>query len=294
MDNKIMENTKKKKYVPTYFKDYCKNADQGYLTIELEKCVTDKKLHYLKYMLTTNDFKLPNLGIYSRQKDTTFDVLAKSAAQYKQYDVLHYLLESPDLKKNADINKVLIDVIEHENLEVALYLLTSDQLTKHADINLIYKNWRDGKETNFLIYAVRQRDYQLIELLTVSPLLKEHIDIHALDNKALYNAFLKEDLNTIKFLLTDNRLKSHPLIDRGCTMILLMSENKEILDFLANHNKLQKNEIIQEFIDSSRKHNETLMLESPDIAQEVIIYLDYLDNLFNAQNVAKVAHKKKM
>lgn len=278
-----IEKTQKKKYVPTYFKNYCKEVDKGYLEIELEKCAKDSKLHFLKYMLNTKDFKLPNLGMYSIEKDTTYDVLARKAAQNNQYQTLNYLLESPDLKKHADINKVLREVVNYGNLEAVVYLLSSPELKNHANINCTYKSHRHEKE-NFLLYAIDRKNHELIEFLTTSSKLKEHINVAENDNLALYHAFLKEDLITIKFLLTDDKLKVHASLTSGCINILLMSQNKDILEYLVKDYGLHKNETVIKFIDSSKEHNKTLLIEHPNLAKQFMNYLDYLDSLFEVKN----------
>lgn len=280
-----MENTQKKKRVPSYFKKFCKTVEPGYVRIELEKSAKDKRLHFLQYMLTTSDFELPNLAVYSRDNETTLDILANYAVRDSQFQTLKYLLESPELKEHANINKVLKYAVDNNKYEGIIYLLTSTELTQHADINYIYKSWRHNEET-FLVDAVETKDHKMVEFLTNSPLLKKTINIQALENEAVYTAIIRSDLWAIKYLLSSDKLKEHAVLDDKCILQALMVSNEDVLNYLVLDYGIEKNSMVEKFLQERHKYIKEILNEDPYTATLIKEDIENIEELFSQKNAA--------
>lgn len=135
--------------------------------------------------------------IYKDKSQKGLDLSLTEACKEGDLEVVRFLLTSPDLMFNADINESNNDPIftacDYENMEIVEYLLNSDELNVHADKYFA------------LNYCCNEDKVEILEHL----LLKSNLDIDLNKNnsQAFSIALAKNSDKVLKFFIFDLNLK---------------------------------------------------------------------------------------
>jgi ankyrin repeat protein len=137
-------------------------------------------------------------------------VALRVACQKGHLDIVKYLLSSPDLKQYADIHanndEPILFAAFHGYLDIVKYLMTSNEIQNHAKIV-------DNK-INALSFACSGGHIDIVDFFLHSKELKEKIDIHMADDAAFRQACVHEQNEMLHYLIFDCFIKKTEQIDK--------------------------------------------------------------------------------
>lgn len=181
-----------------------KDIEQEYIN-----ACKDNDLEKVKEILQGDYFKL-----YPKKQHFLNEGLAASSRS--GFDVMCYLLSSPDLPVKADIHenadRPLRLALIQKDLKYIEYLCCSHELTEHAHYI------KSENELPFL-KACSEGTVEMVKFLLTSPKLKEHVPIDIADgyeNTGIFEACRNGRLDIAKYLLTSSDLEKKATITNNC------------------------------------------------------------------------------
>lgn len=146
-------------------------------------------------------------SLYRKYKDKSqkgIDLSLTDACKEGDLEAIKFLLTSPDLSFNANINESDSDPIfnacDYDQMKVIDYLLTSDELNEHADKYFALK------------FCCEQDKIDIVKYLLKTPILE--IDIHHENDMAFNLALSRRSNNVLQFLIFDMNIKRTTTIDK--------------------------------------------------------------------------------
>jgi len=130
------------------------------------------------------------------------------------------------------LNDSFIDACEHGDLDKVKFLLNSPQLKKHADIQY--------EKNSGLHEAAKNGHLHIVQYLLTSPELKEHSDIYSRDNWVLTVACNGGHLELVKYLLTSPDLKNHSKYHVDQLLFPIYVKHFHIVNYLLNSPDLKE------------------------------------------------------
>jgi ankyrin repeat protein len=235
-----------------------------------------------------------------------------SASANGNLDMVDFLLHGPQLKKRAKIEIAKTDgafimacknyhphvikyFIEHEkndidwsgafliacgsgNLESVRYLLTSNDLEKKADIHFM--------SDTALSKATAGGFLEIVEYLTASPELTDHISKPLSFNSALTQAVnnssinpltqVNERLQIFEYLLSSPKLTTHADVHSDKDMLikfLCRRNNTEFLEFIICNMNMEKTDYVKQY------------LSEPTVDLNEKSCIDYAEKLFKLRDL---------
>jgi hypothetical protein len=156
------------------------------------------------------------------------------------FEVMRYLLTSPDLPVRADINenadRPLRLAFYQKELKYVEYLCSSPELTKHA------KYIKSGNEVPFL-QACERGTVEMVQFLLTSPKLKKHVPLDITNNSnntGLFEACRSGRLDIVKYLLTSPELPVKPQLNSFCVTWAVARGHVELVRYLCFSTELER------------------------------------------------------
>ena len=218
----------------------------------------DNNLWKVKEILHGNYFKL-----YPNQQHFLDEGLATACRT--GFDVMCYLLSSPELPLKADIHenadRPLRLALSQKNLKYVEYLCCSPELNEHAHYI------KSHNEIPFL-KACAEGTVEMVQFLLTSPKLKENVSIHMKDeygNTGIFEACRNNKLDIAKYLLTSPDLKEKATITNKCATWAASKGYIEVVRYLCFSpdlkTKIDINEIGDSCLRSACESNDLKMLK---------------------------------
>lgn len=168
----------------------------------------DGELDKVKYLLTSPKLT-KNVSCSYRSEQAL-----RNACKHGHLDIVQYLLTSPDLNKHANLHHdndtPFVLACFSGNLNLIKYLLTSEELKSHPDIHANYM----GSPDYALTLACQKGYLEVVKYLLTSPDLNDHANIHADRDRPILNAYQKNNLDIVRFLIFDMNIKKTEDIKR--------------------------------------------------------------------------------
>jgi ankyrin repeat protein len=215
-----------------------KNLEQEYIN-----ACRDNNLEKVKDILHGEYFKL-----YPKKQHFLNEGLVTACRT--GFDVMCYLLSSPELPLKADIHenadRPLRLAFIQKDLKYVEYLCCSPELAEHSH----YIKSHD--EIPFL-KACAEGTVEMVEFLLTSSKLKENVPIHIedeYDNTGIFEACRNNRLDIVKYLLTSPDLKEKATITNKCATWAASKGYIDVVRYLCFSPDIEKRIDINEIGDS--------------------------------------------
>lgn len=182
--------------------NHYKNVSKEDLESEVYRACEQGNLALIKRLLEDKEL---NIDIHY-----TEDCFLCTAALYGHLEVVKYLLNSPTLKENCNINdydgKAFIYACGEQKVEIVKYLLTSHDLKEKLNLNKIL--------VNAMRLACQKDNVELADCLINVPELEKQIDIHQEQDAIFKNALESRARKVIQFLIFDKKIEKTQYIEK--------------------------------------------------------------------------------
>lgn len=175
-----------------------------------------------------------HLHIFNHLSKEKINTYLKEASYRGDFQLMWYLLASPELTQHADIHHendyCLINACWNGDLKTVRFLLTSPDLKEHADIH--------ARKGMALQVACAAGKLSVVKFLLSSSLLKEKSNIHDKDDIAIKSASYKGYIEIVEFLSKSNKIKTHANIHTDndyCFHFACEQKNYTIAQFLLEN-----------------------------------------------------------
>jgi ankyrin repeat protein len=216
-----------------------------------------------------------NAIFYSKYTKNHINEALLNACVDGDLDKVKFLLTSPELKHNADINyndnAALHQACEHNQLHIMQYLLTSPELKKHADIH--------SKDDWTLTIACNEGHFDIVKYLLTSSDLKEHSHFNV--DQLRYALHIGE-FDIVDYLLNSPDLKENASIHMGKDNIFREASefgNKETLHYLIHELNIDRNDAINSYLEEPGGRTSNLKAEAKNMFQLRELNKELNDNL---------------
>lgn len=157
-----------------------------------------------------------------------------------------------------EIYTVYNTACSYGDLDVVKYILTSNDVPFKLDPR------GEDAECDGFLHAIDNNHLNIIEFLTTSELLEQHIDIDVFDNHLFISACGDNYLDIVKFSLTSPKLTKHADIhareDAGFFQAL-KNLSDEVLKYLIFDRDIQKTEYIKFYINDDNRKDIDMMFK---------------------------------
>jgi ankyrin repeat protein len=234
-----------------------KTLSQEDLSKELEKACDKNDAEKVKYLLESKELYIrPNINGAESTKEYDEHPIIKICT-IGNLELLDYILTLPSLKvkfKNLEdqLSRGLVRACEKNHLELIKYILTSPRIETHANIN-----YRDDEA---LSWACTYGNLEVVKYLLTSPELKKHADINCRNGEPIFEACWHNHMHVVSYLLTSPELQEHADVHINTdfvTISAITGENLELIKFLIFDVKIKQTENIKSVLEKVK--NQTII-----------------------------------
>lgn len=210
-----------------------------------KKACYKKHFHIVEYLLT--DSKIEPL-LLSQYKHIIYDNIKNN-----NNELIFFLLQHPTIKNTFDIHEdkdnALFIACASSNMTMIDFLLTSPDLPENSNINAVSSNGQTP-----LICACRSGDINIVKMLLTNNKLKEKADIHAINDYAIAIACAEGHIEIVKYLLTSDELiekaNIHAYSDDDAFIQAVKKKQLPVIDFLIKDYEIEKTTYISTFLNN--------------------------------------------
>jgi hypothetical protein len=173
----------------------------------------------------------------------------KEAIEGGQLEVVKYILTTNDFSQEQELEfndyGIFWKIGEAGYVDVMQYILTSDDVAKYVDQDSVQ---------NMFFGACMAKTATPVKFMLDQHNLRHLPDVNAQNDMAIYYAINYGCMDTVKYLLTSNKIKKHANLEPQADMIVQLLagsvERRKVLEYLVMECGLRRNVEITTFLEN--------------------------------------------